>query len=156
MASAAGFTLLEMIIVLALMIILAGMAALSFTSLEEGKGVEMYGNKLARMAKRASRDAVIQGRPIVIGFEKKGFGFVNETAPGSEGYCSLPKDAKVGVQRWNGGRKWAEADGTTWTFFPSGICDAKRFRFEASDGAMEMGFNPLTGSVVDQAVFLNQ
>ncbi len=156
MASAAGFTLLEMIIVLALMIILAGMAALSFTSLEEGKGVENYGNKLARMAKRASRDAVIQGRPIVIGFEKKGFGFVNETAPGTEGYCSLPKDAKVGVQRWNGGRRWDPADGVTWTFFPSGICDAKRFRFEAADGAMEMGFNPLTGSVVDQAVFLNK
>jgi len=156
MASTAGFSLLEMIIVLALMIVLAGMAALSFTSLEEGKGVEMYGNKLARMAKRASRDAVIQGRPIVIGFEKKGFGFVNETAPGKEGYCSLPKDAKMGVQRWNGGKKFQPADGTTWTFFPSGICDAKRFRFEAPDGAMEMGFNPLTGSVVDQAVFLNQ
>ncbi|MDB6074170.1 MAG: Prepilin-type N-terminal cleavage/methylation protein [Verrucomicrobiaceae bacterium] len=156
MDCAGGFTLLEMIIVLSLMIILAGLAALSFTSLEEGKGVEMYGNKLARMAKRASRDAVIQGRPIVIGFEKKGFGFVNETAPGNEGYCALPKDAKMGYQRWNGGKKFMAADGATWTFYPSGICDALRFRFEAADGAMEMGFNPLTGSVVDQAVFLNQ
>ncbi|MDB6139615.1 MAG: Prepilin-type N-terminal cleavage/methylation protein [Verrucomicrobiaceae bacterium] len=155
MGASAGFTLLEMIIVLALMIILAGMAALSFTSLEEGKGVEVYGNKLARMAKRASRDAVIQGRPIVIGFEKKGFGFVNETAPGNDGYCSLPKDVKTGYQRWNGGKKWTTADGVVWTFFPSGICDALRFRFQASDGAMEMGFNPLTGSVVDQAVYLN-
>ena len=65
-----GFTLLEMIIVLALMIVLAGMAALSFTSLEEGSGVEVYGNRLARMAKRASRDAVVQGRPIVIAFDQ--------------------------------------------------------------------------------------
>ena len=154
--SRAGFTLLEMIIVLSLMIILAGMAALSFTSLEEGTGVEQYGNKLARMAKRASRDAVIQGRPIVIGFEKKGFGFVNETAPGKEGYCALPKGAKIGSQRWNGGKKFVEADGSSWVFYPSGICDALRFRIEAADGAMEMGFNPLTGSVVDQAVYLNQ
>src|SRR3569623_2771491 len=101
------------------------------------------------MAKRGSRDAVIQGRPIVIGFEKGGFGFVNEQAPGHEGYCSLPKGAKVGVQRWNGGKKFVEADGTTWTFFPSGICDALRFRFESEEGSMEMGFYPLTGSLVD-------
>ena len=150
---AGGFTLLEMIIVLALMIVLAGMAALSFDTLEEGNGVEQYGNKLARMAKRAARDAVIQGRPIVIGFEKKGFGFINETAPGSEGYCTLPKGAKMGYQRWNGGKKFFDADGTTWEFYPSGICDALRFRIETADGAMEMGFNPLTGSVVDQAVY---
>ena len=148
-----GFSLLEMIIVLALMIVLAGTAALSFESLEEGSGVEVYGNKLARMAKRAARDAVIQGRPIEIGFEKNGFGFVNEQAPGKEGYCALPKGAKVGYQRWNGGKKFVEADGYTWVFYPSGICDALRFRFETGEGAMEMGFNPLTGSVVDQAVY---
>lgn len=149
-----GFTLLEMIIVLALMVVLAGMAALSFESLEEGGGVEVYGNKLARMAKRAARDAVIQGRPIIIGFEKNGFGFVNEQAPGNEGHCELPKGVKVGYQRWNGGKKFVEAEGYTWVFYPTGICDALRFRFETpADGAMEMGFNPLTGSVVDQAVY---
>ena len=145
-----------MIIVLALMIVLAGMAALSFTSLAEGSGVEVYGNRLARMAKRASRDSVVQGRPIVIAFDKGGFGFVNEAAPGREGYCALPKNVKVGVQRWNGGKKFILAAGTNWVFFPSGIGDPLHFRFETPEGNMEMGFNPLTGSVVDQAVYLTQ
>ncbi len=151
----AGFTLLEMIIVLSLMIVLAGMAALSFSNMEEASGVEMYGNRLARMAKRASRDAVVQGRPITIAFSKEGFGFVGEIAPGKDSYCALPKDVKVGVQRWNGGKKYLVAAGTNWEFFPTGICDPLHFRFEAPDGAMEMGFNPLTGSVIDQAVYAN-
>ncbi len=145
-----------MIIVLALMITLAGMATLSFTSLEEGAGVEIYGNKLARMAKRASRDAVVQGRPIMIAFDKGGFGFVGETAPGKDGYCPVPKNVKVGVQRWNGGKKWDLALGTNWVFFPTGICDPLHFRLETPDGNMEMGFNPLTGSVIDQAVYLTK
>ena len=62
----AGFTLLEMIVVIALMVVIAGMAALSFNSLEGETPVEKPTNHLARMVRQASRAAVVQGRPIVI------------------------------------------------------------------------------------------
>ena len=47
----AGFTLLEMIVVIALMVIIAAMATLSFVGLEGESEVEKPGNELARMVK---------------------------------------------------------------------------------------------------------
>jgi len=147
-----GFTLLEMITVIALMVIIAGMAAFSFASLEGESPVEQPTNHLARMVRQASRASVVQGRPIVIAFDKKGFGFVGESAAGAEGHFGRPKGMKVSFQRWNGGRSWNNADGLNWVFYPTGICDALRFRFDMPEGQAEVGFNPLTGSVTEQTI----
>lgn len=149
----AGFTLLEMIVVIALMVIIAAMATLSFIGLEGESEVEKPGNELARMVKQASRAAVVQGRPFVIAFGKTEFGFL-DGAGGADGHVTLPKGMKVGFQRWNGGKKWNNAEGLNWTFYPSGICDALRFKFEHPDGMVEMAFNPLTGSVSEEAAYL--
>ncbi len=149
----AGFTLLEMIVVIALMVIIAAMATLSFVGLEGESEVEKPGNELARMVKQANRAAVVQGRPFVIAFEKDGFGFL-DGGGGADGHVTTPKGMKVSFQRWNGGKKWNSAEGLNWTFYPSGICDALRFKFEHPDGMVEMAFNPLTGSVSEEAAYL--
>ena len=149
----AGFTLLEMIVVIALMVIIAAMATLSFVGLEGESEVERPGNELARMVKQANRAAVVQGRPFVIAFEKDGFGFL-DGGGGADGHVTTPKGMKVSFQRWNGGKKWNSAEGLNWTFYPSGICDALRFKFEHPDGMVEMAFNPLTGSVSEEAAYL--
>ena len=151
--SPAGFTLLEMIVVIALMVIIAAMATLSFIGLEGESEVEKPGNELARMVKQASRAAVVQGRPFVIAFGKTEFGFL-DGAGGADGHVTLPKGMKISVQRWNGGKRWNNAEGLNWTFYPSGICDALRFKFEHPDGLVEMAFNPLTGSVSEEAAYL--
>jgi type II secretion system protein H len=148
-----GFTLLEMIVVIALMVIIAAMATLSFIGLEGESEVEKPGNELARMVKQANRAAVVQGRPFVIAFGKTEFGFLDGVG-GADGRVTLPKGMKVGFQRWNGGKKWNNAEGLNWTFYPSGICDALRFKFEHPDGMVEMAFNPLTGSVSEEAAYL--
>jgi type II secretion system protein H len=139
-----------MIVVIALMVIIAGMAAFSFASLEGESPVEEPANQLARMVRQASRAAVVQGRPIVIAFDKTGFGFVNEASAGSKGRYSIPKGMKVSFQRWNGGRNWMPADELNWVFFPTGIADALRFRFDMPEGQAELAFNPLTGSITDE------
>lgn len=149
----AGFTLLEMIVVIALMVIIAAMATLSFIGLEGESEVEKPGNELARMVKQANRAAVVQGRPFVIAFGNTEFGFL-DGAGGADGHVTLPKGMKVSVQRWNGGKRWNSAEGLNWTFYPSGICDALRFKFEHPDGMVEMAFNPLTGSVSEEAAYL--
>lgn len=147
-----GFTLLEMIAVIALMVIIAGMAALSFDSLEAESPVEKPVNHLARMVRQASRAAVVQGRPIVIAFDKQGFGFAGESSAGAEGHYAIPKGSKVSFQRWNGGRNWMPAETLNWVFYPTGIADALRFRFDMPEGQAEVAFNPLTGSVSDQVI----
>jgi hypothetical protein len=97
--------------------------------------------------------AVVQGRPFVIAFEKDGFGCL-DGGGGADGHVTTPKGMKVSFQRWNGGKKWNSAEGLNWTFYPSGICDALRFKFEHPDGMVEMAFNPLTGSVSEEAAYL--
>lgn len=150
--SAGGFTLLEMIIVIGLMVVLMGLAALSFASLEDNDPLTGPSDKLIRMAKQANRAAIVQGRPIVIAFDKGQFGFVGESA-GEDGSCPIPKEMKVNYQRWNGGRKFISATGVNWVFFPTGICDALRFQFVTTEGTVEVGFNPLTGSVTEQVSY---
>jgi type II secretion system protein H len=150
-----GFTLLEMIIVIGLMAVLMGLAALSFASIENTDELTGPSDKLIRMAKQANRAAVVQGRPIVIGFDKTQFGFAGGEG-GADGICQISKDMKVNWQRWNGGRKFSNATGLNWIFYPTGICDALRFQFVSSEGTVEVGFNPLTGSVTEQITYLNK
>jgi type II secretory pathway pseudopilin PulG len=147
-----GFTILELIIVIGLMIVLIGLAALSFASLENTDELTGSSDKLIRMAKMANRAAIVQGRPIVIVFDKEQFGFADGEG-GDLGTCTLPEGMKVNFQRWNGGRKFLSANGLVWKFFPTGLCDALRFQFISPKGTVELGFNPLTGSVTDQVSY---
>ncbi len=147
-----GFTLLEMIVVIALIVIIAGIGVMSFEGFDDAPEVQKPADALAHMTKQASRAAVVQGRPVAIGFDKDGFGFLEEVMPGTEGHFHLAKGMKAYVKRWNNGAKWTSADGLIWRFYETGICEALRFRFENSDGVAEVSFNPLTGSVVEQSV----
>jgi prepilin-type N-terminal cleavage/methylation domain-containing protein len=141
-----GFTLLEMLIVIGLMLVLVGSAVLSFASLEETNELKGPIEKLRNMAKYANRAAVVQGSPVVIAFNKDGFGVMGGDA-GDLGNCSLPKDMKLNFTRWNGGRRFMSTVDLNWVFFPTGICEPYTFQFVTPDGTTELDFNPLTGSV---------
>lgn len=149
----AGFTLLEIIVVIAVICVLAGLAVMSFTMFDEKANFEKPADQLARMVKQASRSSVVLGKPVVISFDKKGFGFVNAGIQGTESRCDLPKNVKIGVKRWNG-QKYGPAEDFNWTFYPTGICDALQFKFQSDEGTQEMSFNPLTGSVSAEEKFV--
>ena len=149
----AAFTLLEIVVVIAVIAVLAGMAVMSFTMFDDKAAFEKPANELAAMVKQASRASVVLGRPVVIAFDKKGFGFADAGARGAESRCELPKSVKVSVQRWNA-KNWTPAVDFIWTFYPSGISDALRFKFQSDEGVQEMAFNPLTGSVTSEEKFV--
>jgi type II secretion system protein H len=152
--SGAGFTLIEMIIVLALIALIAAIGVTAFASLDSDSTVTKPSDALSVMVKQANRDAVNLGQPVVIAFRKEGFGFIAGGSGDAEGQFSLGKDTKIDFQRWNGGRKWNSAEGLNWTFYPTGICDALRFRFMSDLGTVEIAYNPLTGSISDQGVYM--
>ena len=61
---------------------------------------------------------------------------------------------KVTFQPWHGGKKWLPADDLVWRFYSSGIFETLRFRFVHPEGSVEIAFNPLTGSVTEEATYL--
>lgn len=150
----AGFSLLEMIIVIALIIIFVGAAQVSFEALTDDSPVKKPADQLAVMVKQASRAAVVQGQTVAIGFDKTGIGFLGNVASGGDGHVSLPKGMKVSYQPWNAGKKWLPANDLVWRFYSTGIFESLRFRFDHPEGSVEMSFNPLTGSVAEEAAYL--
>lgn len=152
--SSSGFSLMEIIVVIALMVIFIGVAAVSFDAVSDDSPVKKPADRLAVMVKQASRAAVVQGRTIAIGFDKESISFLGNVAGGGEGHVALPKGMKVSFQPWNGGKKWIPATDLVWRFYSSGIFESLRFRFDHPEGTVEMAFNPLTGSVSEEFTYL--
>lgn len=142
-----GFTLLEMVAVMSIMILVIGLGFASFTLFEQEDPFEKPAERLSYMSKFAINAAVLQRRTFTVAFDKKGFGLVGADLPGGS-YFELPEGMKTGIQRL-GGKGWDKAEGQTWTFGEQGICEPIRVRFETREGFRELAFHPLTGAVVD-------
>lgn len=143
-----GFTLLEVIIVMMLITVFLSVAAMNFASLDSEEVARKPANELIRLAKQAVRASAVEGRPFIIQFDKTGFGVLGKE--GAEGgHVPLPEDTQIEILRW-GEKAWLPAEGQGWMFGANGLCEAIKVRFLSPAGIMEMGFNPLTGSPVDE------
>ncbi|MCW3847448.1 prepilin-type N-terminal cleavage/methylation domain-containing protein [Sphingomonas sp. LB-2] len=70
-----GFTLVEMLIVLAIIGVLAGAVALSVGSVTRAPSVEAEARRLATRLQAAADDAMLGDRTIAFTIEKDGYGF---------------------------------------------------------------------------------
>ncbi len=146
--ASAGFTLLEMIAVMALIVMLLGIAAFATRQVAPDPSVRKPGNDLIRLAKTAVRAAAVQGRGFMLAFDKQGFALLG--AEGGQGdRVNLPKGMKVFIKRW-GSRDWEPAEGHRWWFGMQGLCEPISVRIAAADSALMMRFNPLTGAPVEE------
>jgi prepilin-type N-terminal cleavage/methylation domain-containing protein len=139
-----GFTLLEMLAVLSLMVIVLGIGAGSFMFFDQENPFEKPSQELARMAREAHHQAVLQHQRRLIAFDKTGFGVVGESGGA---YFALPEDMKLFIHHF-GGKGWEKAEGQIWPFGEQGVCEPLKVRFETADDAYEMTFHPLTGTPI--------
>jgi prepilin-type N-terminal cleavage/methylation domain-containing protein len=145
---ASGFTLLEVIVVMTIMILIIGIGYASFSFLEDDDPLEKPIQQLTQMSKHALNTAVLNHRGMIIGFNKDSFGIIGSEAEGM-GSFSLSEDIKVSLRRW-GDRDWAKAEGQIWYFGEQGICEPLKVRFEDKQGnSREVSFHPLTGGLVN-------
>lgn len=144
----AGFTLLEMITVMALIIMMMGVAAFATRQAAPEPAVREPGNELVRLAKTAVRAAAVQGRGYMLAFDKNGFSLLG-AGGGQNDRVSLPKGMKVFIKRW-GSRDWEPAEGQRWWFGMQGLCEPLSVRIAAKDSALMLRFNPLTGAPVEE------
>ena len=141
---AAGFTMLELVVVMSIMIMIIGIGFGSFILFDEKDPFEESAQALTQMSKFAINTAVIQHRSMIIGFEKKSFGILG----GGNGTHSIPDNMRIKIRRWQG-RGWEDAEGQLWRFGEQGICEPITVRFEDKQGgSREIKFHPLTGAEV--------
>lgn len=145
-----GFTLIEVIIVVVMIAVLTAMAAFSFAGFGDDMSVKGPSDELIRLAKTAVRAAAIQGRPFTISFGEKEFALNGWEGKGGN-TVALPEGTKLSILRW-GEKEWQPAAGQVWMFGGNGLCDPIKVRFESGEATLEMGFNALTGSPVDQVM----
>ncbi|MCB1226864.1 MAG: prepilin-type N-terminal cleavage/methylation domain-containing protein [Verrucomicrobiales bacterium] len=149
---AGGFTLLEMITVMAIMTLLVGVTSFAYQKLENDESTLKPRNELVRLAKLGVRAATLQGRGFAIAFEKDRFALIGlGEAPDTT--CTLPADVTLYLRRW-GQTSWEPAAGQRWEIGAQGLCEPIRVRLEGPDSLLELRFNPLTGAPVSDAAAL--
>ncbi len=142
-ASNSGFTLLELVVVMAIMILLIGVGALSFDALDEDD-LDKPVTRLTQMSKHAHAAAVVRSQGMVIAFDKGGFGLIGDSSE-LGGYVSLPEDVKMDVLPW-GARSWQSPEDIIWRFGPQGVSEPMSVRFHFEDRVRILKFHPLTGA----------
>lgn len=159
---ASGFTLLEMMVVLFIMILLLGIAIFSFTGVQEREVIVKPAAELKRMAREAVGRAGLFEEPQMIVFEKDGFamryrGDASATATGADPRSAwtrrvqVPENMVIKIRRW-GTNQWQPATGQRWMVLPSGLCEPIGVRMELGRSFVEMQFNPLTGGVAEEVL----
>jgi prepilin-type N-terminal cleavage/methylation domain-containing protein len=154
-----GFTLLELVVVLFIMVLFVSVAAFSFEGVTDEQVLRTPGGELQRVAREAVRRAGMYEEAEVIVFDQRGFGVryrddpeLNGGAPDSRHWLrrvELPQDMQLKMKRW-GQKEWQPAAGQRWIVQPSGLCEPVTVRLERGRSYLEMQFNPLTGGVADE------
>lgn len=176
-----GFTLLEMVIVLALIGLAMGGAMALFITTSAERRLKGISGDLELLAKRARAVSMVQQTPYAITiFEQSArlsplveAGYTDdqlrerldlEEAAMQSGKPS-PKFSPVretvslegfavAVMRW-GSDNWMpmlRSDPQVWRFDPNGICEPMGIRVEYEDGWIEMEFHPLNASIRDRSM----
>lgn len=155
-----GYTLIEITLVIFIMALFIGIAAVSFAGLSGEQDLKKPASELEIMAREAVRRAGMYEQPQVIVFEKTGFAMryqEDASALASNGAdkniwvrrTEVPANMKILLKHW-GMKKWIPAAGERWIALPSGLCEPIQVRMELGRSYIEMEFNPLTGAIADE------
>jgi prepilin-type N-terminal cleavage/methylation domain-containing protein len=169
--AAAGFTLLEIVVVLVLIAVIAGGAIAMMVSSDADRALKNSSGEIEALAKRARTIAALQQRPYALEFfenqvslmplaeaiiepaEREKAAIMLELAGTQSGSVhdrwTTQGDMKMAVRRW-ASDSWIPIDSKTrqvWRFDPEGFCEPVGVRLETGRSWMEMEFHPLTGGI---------
>lgn len=154
-----GFSLLEILITLSIIVLFTGFFAFRFQSSAGEEALEEASQNLRFMALKAKRRAHSFRQDQFIHFTKSGF-FLSEQRLWSEDVyidtgilmeSSVPKGVEMSVDGL-GNRIDGESDSLVWTFRESGLNDPVEVLFTHRDGYAKLSFNALTGRAEEESV----
>ena len=79
----AGFTLIELVLVMAILIVVLSMSGASLTSFFKGRSLEAEGKRFLALTRYAQNRAVSEGLPMTVWINEREKKYGLETAPGS-------------------------------------------------------------------------
>jgi prepilin-type N-terminal cleavage/methylation domain-containing protein len=145
-----GFTLLEMVVVLAIMGLLTTFFAVSFVDSSQDDDLRRVAAELRTAAQKASRLSEAHGGDFYLFLDRSGFGLGENSGVGDFGEItlehSLPKNIRLKLRRF-GDEGWVDPSNFAWGFPANGISEPLDVRLEKGRAYVEMSFNGLTGRV---------
>lgn len=84
-----GMTLVEILVVLAIVGVMAGVVTLGVGAADRGMGVETEANRLADRLTLAADDVLVTRRPLTLAFDGEGYVFVRPDGQPTEGLEAL-------------------------------------------------------------------
>jgi prepilin-type N-terminal cleavage/methylation domain-containing protein len=176
---ASGFTLLEIVIVIAIIALLAGGAVAAMVYNSSKRKLQAAGAEIETLAKRARAVAILRQTPYALVFfegrvrmqplaevgtddpemlaELDAAATAHGRTPPVRDEFAVDPGMVLGLRRW-GGDRWLVFDnprtGMVWRFDPDGLCEPVTIRIEIDDGKswLEQEYHPLTAAVRDFAM----
>jgi len=173
-----AFTLLEMIMVLVILAIMAGLSIPSIQTAFTEQAVRKDSHQLALMVKTAMIKTAEQHRNYEIDLSPTEMALhpVGQTAadPDAEAdsdtaddttpVTAAPVDVSVTSEIDSANKlqtpdltkvnAWVDIPPTTWVFQPGELCPATRVRFSRGPAWLEMSFDALTGNMVNETDYI--
>ncbi len=167
LSRAGGFTLFEVLIVLAIIALFTGFFLLRFGDGAEEEALSRASSDLRGAALKAKKRAYTFRRDQYIVFSPKGF--VLTESPPVEGLRSVAPDGDAGGRSYHesfvlpgeltmelrppGAEKWTRQPGVFWTFRSSGLSDPISVRFSTGRSYTSLNFNVLT-ALAEEETFI--
>jgi prepilin-type N-terminal cleavage/methylation domain-containing protein len=167
--AAGGFTLLEIIIALSIIVLMIGMASVSLSQVNVEKEVKEPLYKLREFAKRARNQAVHEQRPFQVlltptGIQLQSIKGSTTTPLGQAQFTNAegqqigvlesytaPEGATLRVRPWGAREFPQEPLSHAWVFERSGLCEPIEVRVDHPRGWASLLFNALDAGVDDEA-----
>ncbi len=148
-----GYTLLEILMVLAIMSLLVGAAVPMVTGFSREQRLRDVARELLIFAKTARTDAMTTGQATEVVFGAKAIGL---RRPGDKEEPSETMQPPAGIKvtlRPFGEDKVQKRDGQRWIFQPTGLCEPLTIIITEGESYLEIDFDPLTAGISEERYY---
>lgn len=132
-----GFTLIEVCVAMAIGLLILGVATMSMAGMQSEAELKKMASRVETMARDSLLRAVMQQRSVQLDLNG-----------------GLAAEGRLQVKRFGDTAFRNPQRGEVWEFSPTGVCEPVEVRVSNDVGVIELGFDPLTGCVVNRSVIV--
>lgn len=156
-----GFTLLEIMLVLAIIVIFLGFGTAMIINMAKERKLREASGELASFARTARHNALTEEGVFEIELNATGYSLrrqkeIDEKADSKDPETAfkkiiykLSKSIVFEYKPWMN-QTWAIPNKAVWVFYENGLCEPLSFRFSDGDNFIMQSYSPLTAAVREE------